>query len=227
MTDTPTLEQMTAYQQAFDYFNQELFGNHLPQVILNFSRSGSHTIAFYAPKRWQQEETRVDQQALDEISLNPKYLGMSMEEIMSSLVHEMVHLWQFAFGNPSRRSYHNKEWAMKMKEVGLQPYDGTGKETGQNVSHKIIEDGLFQKVFQTMPESHSLPWRVFIEGDGERGGKKATGEGKQLGKEPTSQPKSKSGKRLKYSCPSCETNIWGKEGLRIGCIDCEEEFQAV
>jgi predicted SprT family Zn-dependent metalloprotease len=227
MSDTPTLEQMTAYQQAFDYFNEQLFGNHLPQVILNFSRSGSHTIAFYAPKRWQQDEKIVDQKALDEISLNPKYLGMSMEEIMSSLVHEMVHLWQFALGHPSRRSYHNREWAMKMKEVGLQPDDGTGKETGQNVSHRIMEGGLFQKAFQAMPESHSLPWRVFVEGDEERGGE-GTGEaGKQPGEEPTAKPKSKSGKRLKYSCPSCDTNIWGKEGLRIGCIDCGEVFQAV
>ena len=214
---TPTLEQMTAYQQAFDYFNEQLFDNQLPQVILNFSRSGSHTIAFYAPRRWQQGEKVVEQTALDEISLNPKYLGMSMEEIMSSLVHEMMHLWQFAHGNPSRRSYHNKEWAMKMKEVGLQPDDGTGKETGQNVSHRIMEEGLFQKTFQTMPESHSLPWRVFIEGDGG----KATGGEEQPGK-----PKSKSGKRLKYSCPSCKTNIWGKEGLRIGCMDCDEVFQA-
>lgn len=225
--DTPTLEQMTAYQQAFDYFNQELFSDRLPQVILNFSRSGSSTIAFYTPKRWQQDEKQVDQKALDEISLNPKYLGMSMEEIMSSLVHEMVHLWQFAFGNPSRRSYHNKEWAMKMNEIGLSPDDGTGKETGQNVSHKIGEEGLFQKAFQNMPESYSLPWRVFIEGDGDRGGEAEAKEGKSDKQDEEQKPKSKSGKRLKYTCPSCETNIWGKEGLRIGCIDCEEVFQVV
>ncbi len=90
---------------------------------------------------------------------------------MSSLVHEMVHLHQFAFGNPSRRSYHNKKWATKMKEVGLLPDDGHGKETGQRVSHQIIKMGRFQLVFQAMPESHSLPWRVFVEGGNDGGGR--------------------------------------------------------
>ena len=218
MTNKPTIQNMTSFQAAFDFFNQELFGNSLPQVILNFSRSGSSTIAFYAPKRWAQEGRLVDQDSLDEISLNPIHLGRTMEEIFSSLVHEMVHLWQFAQGSPSRRSYHNKEWASKMKEVGLQPNDGTGKETGQKVSHTIIAEGRFQMAFQAMPESHGLPWRVFVEGDHNDGGE----AGK---KSPVTKSKGKSGKRFKYSCPECQTNIWGKEGLRVLCGECEVEFQ--
>ena len=30
--------------------------------------------------------------------------------------------------------------------------------------------------------------------------------------------------RVKYHCVSCETNLWGKPGLKIGCLDCEEPF---
>jgi hypothetical protein len=41
--------------------------------------------------------------------------------ILSTLVHEMVHVWQETYGNPSRRGYHNRQWAEKMREVGLQP----------------------------------------------------------------------------------------------------------
>jgi hypothetical protein len=56
-------------------------------------------------------------------------------------VHEMVHVWQHAFGKPSAGGYHNKQWAAKMKAVGLQPsstgYVG-GKETGQRVTHYVI-----------------------------------------------------------------------------------------
>ena len=194
-------------------------GASIPQVILNFSRSGSRTIAFYAPKRWAQDGQVVEQKSLDEISLNPIHLGRTMEEIFSSLVHEMVHLHQFAFGRPSRRSYHNKEWASKMKAVGLQPNDGTGKETGQKVSHTIIEGGRFQMAFQAMPESHGLPWRVFVEGEEAAGG--------EAGKAPVTKVKGKSGKRFKYTCDGCGNNIWGKEGLRVICGECEVEFQPV
>lgn len=38
---------------------------------------------------------------------------------MQTIVHEMVHLWQYEFGKPSHRTYHNKE-ADKMA-IGLMP----------------------------------------------------------------------------------------------------------
>ena len=33
--------------------------------------------------------------------------------------HEMVHAWQQQHGRPGRGGYHNREWAAKMKEIGL------------------------------------------------------------------------------------------------------------
>ena len=41
------------------------------------------------------------------------------KELMQTFAHEMCHQWQFHFGNPSRRAYHNKEFAEKMKSIGL------------------------------------------------------------------------------------------------------------
>jgi hypothetical protein len=51
-------------------------------------------------------------------------------------------------------------------------------------------------------------------GDGEEG----EGEGE-------SKP-SKSGKRVKFTCPSCEANAWGKETLKLICGDCRKPFEA-
>lgn len=31
----------------------------------------------------------------------------------------MAHAWQFHFGEPGRRGYHNKEWAEKMEAISL------------------------------------------------------------------------------------------------------------
>jgi hypothetical protein len=39
---------------------------------------------------------------------------------------------------PPRRSYHDRQWAAKMKEIGLQPSttgEPGGKETGSSVTH--------------------------------------------------------------------------------------------
>jgi predicted SprT family Zn-dependent metalloprotease len=58
-------------------------------------------------------------EVVDEIALNPRtFIDRTDREIVSTLVREMVHLWQFHFGKPGRRGYHNKQWATKMEEIG-------------------------------------------------------------------------------------------------------------
>ena len=56
----------------------------------------------------------------------------------------MVHLWQHHFGERPRKAYHDKQWAAKMREIGLIPTatgELGGKETGQKMSHLIDETG--------------------------------------------------------------------------------------
>jgi hypothetical protein len=91
--------------------------------------------------------------------MQPKF-GQALDErdreIVSTLVHEMVHQWQHHFGKPSRRSYHNKQWAAKVIEFGLIPsHTGKpgGKQTGQSVSHYIEENGLYDTKWQTLAAS--------------------------------------------------------------------------
>ncbi|SPE34073.1 hypothetical protein SBA3_2090010 [Candidatus Sulfopaludibacter sp. SbA3] len=33
----------------------------------------------------------------------------------------MAHVWQQTHGKPPTRSYHDRQWAAKMKEIGLHP----------------------------------------------------------------------------------------------------------
>ena len=89
------------------------------------------------------------EEVTDEIALNPAHFaGRPTSATLSTLAHEMAHLWQHHFGKPSRSRYHNKEWAAKMREVGLIPSDTGqpgGKETGQKVSHTIEPGGRFER----------------------------------------------------------------------------------
>lgn len=221
-----TNQQFKALDNAYQYFNGELFDGQLPNCILNFSRKkGTH--GFLAPYRWK--EVGQEEFSIHEISLTPSTLYRTPIEIFSTLVHEMVHLWQFEFGSPSRSGYHNKEWARKMEAVGLIP-SNTGKEggkkTGQSMTHYIEREGLYEVAFNKMPQEYILP---FTSWDGEVI-KLLSALGNGEGSTPTPPNKKrlvpKSKNKVKYSC-SCLNNVWGKPNLNIRCEDCGELFIAV
>jgi hypothetical protein len=197
----PTDVQFAAYRAMYAHFNRALFAGYLRPVILTFSRA-ANSLGFFAPLRWEHGE-----QTTHEISLNPAYLKTrSPRDVASTLVHEMVHLWQQEHGTPGKRGYHNEEWARKMEEIGLASSSTAapgGKRVGYRMSHYIVEGAPSARAFEAMPPECLLPWTSW-----ERGGRDAT----------KPRPISK----LKYRCPSCAANAWGKPGLSLRCGQCDE-----
>jgi predicted SprT family Zn-dependent metalloprotease len=196
----PTRETYNALQDAFNWFNRELFNSNLPQVLIVLHRKKGAKGYFWA-EMWQGESER-----LDEIALTPETLNRSDKEILSTLVHEMVHLWQHHEGKPSRNAYHNKEWAEQMEEIGLHPtHNGQwdGKPTGQKVTHLIVEGHRFDTSATAF-----LADRKVINWYGITQGAKETKKNKVL-----------------YTC-SCQpvVKVWGKPGLLIACEICEATF---
>lgn len=197
----PTTDQFSSYQVLFDHFNRELFDDKLPHVILNFSRDLKRAVGYYAVKRWESQERRVD-----EITLNPDHLKRGPQATAATLVHEMVHLWQQTYGKPSRAGYHNQEWADNMEAVGLIPSStgaAGGRRVGQHMTHYVAEGGAFLRSFKAL--ALALPWQS---------------EGQRVST--TKYEKAK----VKYSCPECGTNVWGKPGLQIGCMSCDIAFSS-
>jgi hypothetical protein len=204
MKTNPTRTQFDAYSLAYAYFNRNLFGGKLPNCILNFSRKAG-SAGFFAPHRWTR---RNGSESTHEISLNPDVLELPPIETMQTLVHEMVHLWQQEFGLPSRRTYHNTEWAEKMQDIGLMPSETGqpgGKKTGQKMCTYVVDGGPFAKAFESMPEKALLPW---------------------LARPFAPRPQSGGQKRdqMRYQCPECKAIVRGKDGLNIMCGDCNEAF---
>jgi hypothetical protein len=215
-TTEPTAEQFSAYRAMFDHFNRELFAGELPPVILNFSRHAG-ALGFFAPERWKHLSAGA---VVHEISLNPSYLGTRpARETASTLVHEMCHLWQQAFGTPPRRGYHDREWSEKMVSVGLQPVcpkTGKDKMSAPALTHRIIEGGPFARAFDTLPAEALLPWTC-AEARVSSGGTSSGGASGGAGAEGGSAPRTRN--KVKYTCPECGCNAWGKPGLRIACVD--------
>lgn len=141
--DDPTGELYPEFQQAYKFFNQRLFDGQLPYVLITLQRKHSSE-AYWSPSRF----AAVSGKLTGELAMNPRYLAVrSPVEILSVLVHEQVHVWQTYFGKASRRGYHNRQWADKMKEVGLYPSSTDaigGDETGEHMGHYIIDGGPFE-----------------------------------------------------------------------------------
>lgn len=103
------------------------------------------------------------QEFVDELAINPEYfLGGTLLEICQTLAHEQCHIWQYHFGKPSRRKYHNAEWADKMESIGLMPSDTGlpgGRRTGERMADYVIAEGRFLSVAKKfIADGFDLPW---------------------------------------------------------------------
>src|SRR5580704_11814048 len=107
MEDAITTQTAGDFQTAFDFFNRKLFGNSLPQVMVTLQRHAKAR-GYFAPERFH---ARGNKTTVHEIAMNPDcFCDESDERILSTLVHEMAHLWQQVHGRAPRRCYHDKQW---------------------------------------------------------------------------------------------------------------------
>jgi hypothetical protein len=136
----PTLDFYAYLQSAFDFFNSRLFDDSLAPVMFTITRK-KNTCGYFRPNGWISENG----DRIHEIAMNPQYfITASPLEIYQTLAHEQAHEWQEDHGKPSRRNYHNSEWADKMRSIGLEPISDNGKGTGQKVGDRPISGGLFE-----------------------------------------------------------------------------------
>lgn len=189
---------------AFDYFNKELFREALPACIVTLQRK-RNAYGYFSGDRFKHLKNGEKR---DEIAMNPDCFDRSLPEVLSTLVHEMCHQWQHKFGKPSRGGYHNKQWALKMKEVGLQPSTSGaegGKETGPKVGHFIINGDRFDEAAGKLIQAgFKIEWCGIVD-----------------------PPPPRKESKVKYSCPQCALNAWAKPDTKLICGDCKADLQAV
>lgn len=144
----PTDTVYSELQAAYDVFNAELFQGQLPACLITLQRRDSRSFGYFSSRRFGARVDGVGE--TDEIALNPlKFKSHGPREALQTLAHEMCHLWQHHCGKPSRKAYHNHEWANKMESIGLMPSDTGapgGKRVGQSMADYVIEGGPFEAV---------------------------------------------------------------------------------
>ena len=201
---TPTQTVYSGLEDAYEFFNQTFFNGELPPCLITMQRQkGSY--GYFSAARFRH---RTGKNHTDEIALNPSHFRyQSPEEVLATLLHNMVHLWQHHHGIPSRAGYHNAEWAAKMIEVGLIPSDTgepEGNTVGQKMGHYAPDDSPFLTACaEVIAQGFTLP---YVEMD---------------------EPKAKTPPRPKYTCPKCALNVWGKAKIKIICGKCGEAMHTV
>lgn len=210
------------FQIAFDHFNGKLFHGRLPQVIITTQRhrgaAGFFSPDSYVERRFDEDGDMIaPEYTVHEIAMMPDVMWDKTDRaVLSTLVHEMCHLWQQTYGKPSRNGYHNREWSEKMEQIGLMPsslgemdirnpdlpeekkVDFPGCYTGQRMSHYILPDQAYDQAYRDLKKS---------------GFKLILQQEKHIS---LSSPKSK----FKYTCPDCHANAWAKLNTKIVCGEC-------
>jgi predicted SprT family Zn-dependent metalloprotease len=202
--------QYVTLSAAFDFFNRRLFAGKLPLALITMQRHAGAR-GYYSARRFEGRAVRDVE--TDEIALNAgTFKDRTDAEILSTLVHEMVHHWQAHFGSPGRGRYHNEEWASRMEELGLMPSatgEPGGKRVGQRVTHYVIAAGRFE-----------LACRELLAGGARVEWQSRENEGRAAARARSNRSKTK------YTCPGCGVNAWAKPGVHLLCGDCGEELEA-
>jgi predicted SprT family Zn-dependent metalloprotease len=244
MDFSPTVSFYSQLQKAYDQFNGALFGGKLPPCLITL-RSSNHTYGYHHSKRF----VSPGGEFLDELGLHPGFFTLRpVEEVLSTLVHEMVHHWQGHFGAQTRSNPHNREWGQKMRQVGLIPSNTAlpgGKTTGRTMSHYIDPQGPFIAACREVVGSgFKIEWLDRHAPRQERNAEehheklKAAGVFVEVSAAPLMQlpvqadgaswvvmpaPK-KEATRVRYTCVKCNVKAWAAPETSIFCGNCQHEL---
>lgn len=200
-------------EKAFRLINEELFNNELPTPIITAIPT-SRCYAHYVPYDiWNTKGN-----GKREINISTAYLDRPIENLIASLIHEMVHMYNDVILNISDTSnkgvYHNKQFKKQAEAHGLivtrsEKYGYSHTEP----SDTIIEFILTHDELREIEMCRANPALVSI-GVGTHtgnGGATATGT-------------SPNNHHRKYYCPCCHNSVRATKAVRIMCMDCMEQM---
>jgi len=203
------MDSLTEYMDlsiAYGFLNKRLFSGELPDCHLTLSVK-ANSYGYFRTNSYQNKQNETVTR--HEIALNPCYFSRDDKAVLSTLVHEMLHLWQHVGGNDSAKVYHNAEFCAKMLVFGLQCIDsktGQAITAGQNCTQNVINNGLFDRVAEQLIETGwKVNWQRVDDLTSQKQGKGGKGKDKS---------------KVKFQCPQCSQAAWGKSSLNILCGIC-------
>ena len=194
----PVIEEL---ESLFSKFNTRIFAGKLEQPVITVSPD--HTRGAYGwCTGWKAWQNGTENGGFYEINLCAEYLNRPFEETCSTLIHEMVHLWNLQEGvqDTSRSgTYHNQKFKTAAEDTGALTVE-KGAKYGWHIT-KLSPDG-----------------EAFVKGLGKNGFSLVRP------KVPSLKGSSSKQSSRKYVCPCCGAIIRATKEVRVICADCDIEF---
>lgn len=207
MKETVKTSRTAGYlEKIFRAVNTKYFGGQLEEPIITIQSTpkayGHVTVA----KSWQRGDT-----TRHELNIGAGTLNRDITCVVSSLVHECVHLWnlQNDIQDCCRGGqYHNKKFKALAEKCDLKiSYDPrigwSITEPTEALCEFILEQGW------TDIRMNRIEWSYTPRG---------AGAGDSTGKPSGSNPNSHS---IKYVCPCCKNSVRATKAVNIKCADCD------
>ena len=208
------MKQLTSYNRVagylnkvFDLLNAEYFENALSRPTITI-QSTPRAYGHFSLR----EDTWVSKLGgTHEINIGAGTLARPIENVVATLLHEMVHYFNYENGvqDCSRgNTYHNKHFKSAAEAHGLcvshsEKYGWSHTEPSDSLLDFIIENDLTDILLNR----------------NEFSGFRVTGTGAHCGTTIGAPPRTSSTR--KYICPCCVMSVRATRIVRIACMDCD------
>lgn len=217
MKETVKTSRTAGYlEKIFRTLNQDWFNGELEEPIITIQSTprtyGHVTVA----KVWQRKGD-----ARHELNIDAGTLERPIENLVATVIHEMVHLYNIAHNvqDCSRSgSYHNRRFKQEAERRGLvighdEKYGWTRTEPSDELIEYILANDWTEINMSRFPG-------VSFTGLG--GGSSATGA---TGGSAT--PRGRTSSTRKYVCPCCHQSVRATKMVNIICGDCNEKMMEI
>lgn len=196
-TITPMVREL---ESLFSKLNEKYFDGELETPVITIAPDTCRAYGWFTTWRAWKETDNKDSDGYYEINVSSDYLDREPVEIASTLLHEMVHLYNEENGikDCSRvGKYHN----VKFRDAALAHGLNVKKDPKYGYSHTLPQDDV-----RAYLESLNLHFSLY---------RPTPQKGQRV--------KKKSSTR-KYICPICGTIIRATKEVHVTCSDCGVEF---
>jgi hypothetical protein len=188
-------------ENAFDVLNTVYFDNALPEAVITIQSTPKVYGHFTLGKVWENSSN-----SFHEINIGAEYLNRPIENVLATLLHEMVHLFCFINGIADTSNggrYHNKRFKVEAEKRNLKieyaRYIGYSVTSPTERFIEVLKQhGLYEGIEHCrIALKKSVPP---TDGGGTDGKRKSS--------------------TRKYICPSCGISVRATKEVNIICGDC-------
>ncbi len=199
-------------EKIYRDLNTDKFGGELEEPIITVQSTPRAYGHVTYGKVWKSKDNQKY-----ELNMGAGTIGRPIEETVSTMLHEMVHIYNIMHGiqDCSRNNtYHNKKFKAKAEEVGLvidhDPRIGWSITSPSDALILYIAEKGWEDILINREEGYRIPI----------GGKKGKDTGNPEGEEPKKKPSS----TRKYICPCCGNSVRATKNVNIMCMDCNKQM---